>query len=324
MNLNKSLMDKEERIAVERKFYLSEMRDYEIYNALASRERNPKLKELLGRIARMEEKHTMLWKKMLDEDAVNIPSRQGTIIAIETAGYTAARRILGVAFVSKLLGRNEVSSLERFSGAVKRVGLTRKARGYLNTIINDEERNEEYLKRSLREHDSGLDYIGSIVLGLNDGLVEVLAAVTGIAVLARAGFIVVVAGMIIGLSGTLSMAGGVYLSAKSHGLVQEGGGSEEFTGTNPRKDALYTGIYYFFGAMVSIVPFIFGFEGFAGILLAIILVSAVLTFASVVVAVVSNTSIKKRVFEMLAVSLGAAFAAILLGVVMKIKFGITI
>ena len=132
----------------------------------------------------------------------------------------------------------------------------------------------------------------------------------------------VIGGIIVGISGTLSMAGGAYLSSKSYNLVEE-----EKKGTrasnSPFKDAAYTGIFYFLGSLSSVVPFAAGLSGFAGILTAIIIVSIVLVLASAVIGIVSKTSIKRRSLEMLTISLGAAFVTIILGIILR-SYGIAI
>ena len=132
----------------------------------------------------------------------------------------------------------------------------------------------------------------------------------------------VVGGIIVGISGTLSMAGGAYLSSKSYNLVEE---EKKGTSTtnSPFKDAAYTGIFYFLGSLSSIVPFAAGLSGFAGILAAIIIVSIVLILASAVIGIVSKTSIKRRSLEMLTISFGAAFVTIILGIILR-SYGIAI
>ena len=83
-------------------------------------------------------------------------------------------------------------------------------------------------------------------------------------------------------------------------------------------------MYYFIGAVIAVLPFLFGLSGLNGIIASIVLVCVVLTLASIIIAIVSYTSIKRRIFEMLAISLAAAFATIVLGTIMKRFFGISV
>jgi len=57
--------------------------------------------------------------------------------------------------------------------------------------------------------------VGDFVYGISDGLVEVLAAVSGLSGAISSPLFVAVGGLIVGVSGTLSMAIGAYLSTKS-------------------------------------------------------------------------------------------------------------
>ena len=322
-------MKDSERLKLVRELYLHEMADYEIFSRMAGAEKDKGLKVLLGRLARMEKAHMEIWEDIGEEMAGKKEEMAGPgawMVMIKVYAYLLARRILGVAFVTMLLGRGELESLERYNDAVRNSSLPKEDRKRLDTIIADEKYNEDNLKDSIRKYRGQLNYIRSIVFGLNDGLVEILAAVAGIAVVATTSGVVVIAGIIIGVSGTLSMAGGSYLSAKSHNLVEDidEDGVSRSHHTTPAKEALYTGVYYFMGSLVAVMPFIFGLVGFEGIISAVIAVSIVLTTVSVIVAVVSGSSVSRRIFEMLAISLGAVVVTVILGTIARVYFGVVI
>lgn len=316
------LMKESERLRLARKLYLDELVDYEIFSRLAKSEKDRSLRILLGRLARMERAHMGLWAEIAGRKEPEL-GFGSWIVMLRVYAYLIARKILGVAFITMLLGKGEMEALGRYNEVMKSFGQSAIDRKRLDTIIADERYNEADLKEKIREYRGQLNYIRSIVFGLNDGLVEILAAVAGIAVVASSGIIVIIAGIIIGVSGTLSMAGGSYLSAKSHNLLEEAKEEDEAQ-IRPGHEAMYTGVYYFLGSLVSIVPFALGLSGFAGIIWAVILVSLVLTTVSVIVAVVSGTSIGKRVFEMLAISLGAVVVTVVLGTIARVYFGVVI
>lgn len=58
-------------------------------------------------------------------------------------------------------------------------------------------------------------HIRDVVFGMNDGLVEVLASVAGLVGIYKSNIIAAIAGLIVGISGTLSMSVGAYLSSSS-------------------------------------------------------------------------------------------------------------
>jgi VIT1/CCC1 family predicted Fe2+/Mn2+ transporter len=92
----------------------------------------------------------------------------------------------------------------------------------------------------------------------------------------------------------------------------------------PIKAAYHCGAYYFLGALIAVFPFLVGLHGIEGIALSIVLVCAALTVVSAIVAITSGTSVRRRAFEMLAISLGAAFVTILFGTFARLYFGVSI
>ncbi len=316
-------MSKAHRTALIRRLFIGEFVDYEVFSRLSRSEMDSELKVLLGRLARMEKAHMGIWARMAGgtEPSLGLYS---WIAMLKVYAFLGARKLLGVAFVVMLLGRGEMEALERYTEAIEHAVLSTSDKKLLDMIIADEKYNEADIKDKIKEYKGQLNYIRSIVFGLNDGLVEILAAVSGIAVVATSGTVVVIAGIIIGVSGTLSMAGGSYLSSKSHNLVEDLDASADGKGTTPLHEAAYTGVYYFLGSLVSILPFMAGLVGFTGILVAVLLVSLVLTTVSTIVAVVSGTSIRRRVLEMLGISLGAVAVTILLGGIARTYFGVVI
>ncbi len=311
-----------EKIHMERYFFMLETFHYKLYSKLALSESNSKLRMLLQEMAGGEERHASAWKDALSEHGV-IEPRQQALMGLRIALFQALRTVFGAALVIKLLEKDESRSLAGYISSASRLRFSDKEKKLISWIIRQEQLHESELISEMNAYESEVNYIRSVVFGLNDGLVEVLAAVAGLAVIATSPIVVVIGGMIIGVSGTLSMAGGAYLSSKSGTLV-EGRKAGIGNATKPSREALYTGLYYFLGAMVAIAPFAAGVTGIAGIALAIVLVVAALSAASVVIAITSDTSIKRRMAEMITISLAASFATILLGLVMRIYFGVTI
>ena len=310
------------REEIEKGFLQDELLDHETYLRLARVEKNVEIKELLQRLADKEKEHIDIWRTLLGDagEAIGVPA----FLNFRVFMLEAMRKVLGIAFVTRLLERDEANGLERYKEGLSGNALQEKDKRYLRRIIKDEQGHELAFASKVEKYEGELGYTQSIILGLNDGLVEILAIVAGLATVATTSFIVVIIGLIAGISGTLSMAGGVYLSSKSQGLVQEDGGSKRKKKIFPSREGYYTGIYYFLGALIAVVPFILGLQGYVGIITSIILVSIALIVASTIIAVISGTSIRRRSLEMLAISLGAAFATILFGTFVKAYFGVTI
>lgn len=315
--------DEMKKLRLERRFYKDEVLHYHLYNALARMEKNRKLKRLLQELVHEEERHMDAWKSAVMEHQDREPTPPMTM-GLEISFFRLMRSIFGAAFVTRLLEKDEAKGLEEYTDSVNRVRFSPKERTILNSIIEDETTHEDKLAKEMLIYEGEANYIRSVIYGLNDGLVELLGVVAGLAVIATSPIVVVIGGLVVGISGTLSMGGGAYLSSKAEALSETGVRSKSEVRLHPTREALYTGVYYFIGAIISILPFALGMSGLAGILGSIILVVIALTFASVVIAVLSYTSVRRRISEMLAISLSVAFVTILLGSIIRTVFGITI
>ena len=193
------------------------MLDHFVYATLAMHEKNPTLKHLLEELSAAELRHIGQWKKLLGKDGLKVG--KPAFIGMRALFMVLLERILGVAFVTRLLERNESRGLAAYGESLDNGRLGQKERLITLQIIEDEKGHEASLSKVLEAREADLAYTQSTLLGLNDGLVEVLAIVAGIASVASSSLIVVVIGMISGISGTLSMAGGVYIASKSEQLV---------------------------------------------------------------------------------------------------------
>ena len=284
------------------------------YSALERLEKDPKLRKILGELAKTEWKHANVWSKVsgVRVDEVHI-SRLRILLLV------ALRVLLGPTFIIRLLELNEGKGADYYASAMKSFGTGSNFGKMIREVLYDEQHHEKVLGDLLEKNETELQYIKSIVFGLNDGLVEILAIVVGLAAISSSGFVVAIAVSIAGLSGMLSMAGGAYLSAKSEKLVKS-----ENVSTTPAKEAYFTGFYYLIGALLSILPFALGLQGYAGIIVAVSIVSLAIVIVSFIIAVITGVSVKKRIVEMLAISLGAAFATVAFSTFARIYWHISI
>jgi VIT1/CCC1 family predicted Fe2+/Mn2+ transporter len=90
-----------------------------------------------------------------------------------------------------------------------------------------------------------LRYAGSIVLGLNDALVELTGALAGFTLALQNTRLIALTGLITGVAAALSMAASEYLSTRS-----EGGGR------SPLRASLYTGTAYIITVFLLILPYL--------------------------------------------------------------------
>jgi uncharacterized membrane protein YdjX (TVP38/TMEM64 family) len=86
--------------------------------------------------------------------------------------------------------------------------------------------------------------VGSIVLGLNDALVELTGTLAGLTFALQRGSIVAISGIITGIAAAFSMAASDYLASKAEG--------------DPRakKSAIYTGAAYLVTVVLLVLPYL--------------------------------------------------------------------
>ncbi len=296
--------------------YKNEMLHKEIYSRLAKIEKDKGLKMALLELSVMEAKHERLWGEILIINNVRLPKptfRFSVMLAL------LLRRIVGLALSVKLIEYFEEGLEKKFEDTLKKVKLTGREAKIIKTIERDEVQHERPLEEEVISHGKLLANIRDVAFGLNDGLVELLAVIVGFAAAISNPLVILLAGFIVSISGTLSMAGGAYLSTEYEASVEKkgrrGGAS---------KSAFYVGVMYFIGTLFPLAPFLFGLVGYAGIAVAIIVTALALTVSSSIIAVISDTSIARKVGKTLLISLGIDMITILIGVWARAMFNLPV
>ncbi len=193
-------MISEESLKAILKLQQNEVTEQAIYMNLAKRVKKQSDREMLERIGREEGMHSKLWSKYTKRELK--PQKLKVFI------YSFLSIILGYTFVIKLMEKGEVVSKNSYALLAEEVPEAHR-------VYLDEQRHEETLIDMLDE--DRLQYVGSMVLGLNDALVELTGTLAGLSFALQNNKIVALSGLITGISATLSMASSEYLSARSEG-----------------------------------------------------------------------------------------------------------
>jgi len=284
------------------KLYTTEHFHSYVLTKLAGIERNKDLRKILLMLAEKERKHAFDWMKILGKNAKEPESKS----RFGARFLMLVRSVFGLELAIKIMEyketqlKGELSKRKNQSSAVKH-------------ILLDETKTEMELESKILEHSPVLSNIRDVVFGMNDGLVEIVAAVSGIGAAIQQPNLVIAAGLIVAISGTLSMAGGAYLSTdygNSINLKKE----ESYKNTSPKISAFYVGVSYIIGAMFPLLPFILGMSGYIAIAFSILITAIVLVIASVMISVVSDTRVFDRITKTLLITLGISTITILLGI----------
>ncbi|HEY9055146.1 MAG TPA: VIT1/CCC1 transporter family protein [Rectinemataceae bacterium] len=279
------------------RFQKEEMTGARLYGSLSRRIKAKENARILSDMAQAELGHYAFWKSLSGRDAG--PYRLRLFFL-----YLAAR-LFGLTFALKLLERAEGRAQEGYARVAHLVPEAER-------IGKEEEAHEDALIGMIEEE--RLAYVGSIVLGLNDALVELTGALAGLTFALQKGSIVAVSGIITGIAAAFSMAASDYLSSKAD--------------NDPRakKSAIYTGVAYLLTVILLVVPYLILPQGGAWIYasLAMTLCIAVLIIAgfNFYVAVAKDQDFKSRFLEMAGISLGVAAFSFAVGFLVRSVFGV--
>ena len=285
---------KPEEIAILAKFQVNEITESNIYTQLARIQKNEHNRQILNELAAEEIKHYHILKKYTGLSPK--PNKRKILRHYLTA------RLLGLTFGIKLMERGEVHAqniYRQWSDCED-----------LMMMANEEEEHENKLISLIDEE--GLNYMGSVVLGLNDALVEFTGALAGYTFALQEPKLVALTGSITGIAAALSMAASEYLSTRT----------ENDSSKNAIKASIYTGIAYIITVVVLISPFVFLDNVYWG--LAVCLTSALLIIAifNYYYSVVKTESFKRRFAEMAIISTGIAAISFGIGYALRVFTGI--
>lgn len=273
-------------------FQVNEITEYHIYNRLSRMQKNTHNRQILSELAGEEMKHYRILEKYTG--CTPAPDHW----KIRRCVWIA--RLFGLTFGIKLMEKGEVIAQHVYKNWDN---------VDLQTMATEEEKHEIKLIGLIDEE--GLNYMSSVVLGLNDALVEFTGALAGYTFALQSPRLVALTGGITGIAAALSMAASEYLSTRA-----------EKDGKNAIKASIYTGIAYIITVIVLIAPFVFmsNVYGALGVCLSgALLIIAVFNYYY---AVVRSESFKRRFSEMAVISLGIAAVSFGIGYALRIFTGI--
>ncbi len=201
-------------------FYRDEYSDSVLYAQLAKIEKDEALKNEFLRLSNIEAKHAKFWHDFLARRGVKISKAKVSKFSLYSTRLL--RKILGPGAVASLLEMGENSAIQKYFKFLTtyQEKLDEEERRELSEVILDELEHEKFFYESKQRFH--VENIRDLVLGMNDGLVEILGAVTGLsAVYVYNPKLVGISGLIVGVAGALSMAIGTFISVRSQRQVNE-------------------------------------------------------------------------------------------------------
>jgi VIT1/CCC1 family predicted Fe2+/Mn2+ transporter len=280
----------------------NELTEHIVYHKLALMEKEPANRSALERLSAQEKMHYEFWQSLLpDAEAKKIRARWYTVW-----GISFLRIVFGVTFITKFLETHETGAVQKYQATMGSIPESHRVR--FAQIIEDEKSHEKALIAQLKE--KRVSYIGFIVLGLADAIVEITGVHAGFLGVTGSTLIAGVAGIIVGFSAAISMGSAGYLQAKQE----------------PDKSAILSGFLtwasYFCSVVLLALPYFlirvmipaFIVSTSVGIVLV-----ASFTFYG---AIVFDRKFWREFFETVGLMLGTALATFLLGIIVGSVFHI--
>lgn len=279
-------------------FQKDEITEHHIYARIAAATNDSHNRKVLEEISIQELEHYHIWKKYTGRDV--------TPDILRVWYYTLLACLFGITFAIKLMEGIE----KRAQNVYRQVGTTVPEIG---DIAAREESHEKELIGLLDEE--RLRYLGSVVLGLNDALVEFTGSLAGFTFALQDSRIIAMAGLIMGIAATLSMAASEYLSRRSEG----GNGT-----IDPKKASIYTGAAYIITVILLVLPFLLLQNPYLALPVTLATAVLVILIFTFYISVARDLPFRQRFLEMAVISLGIAAISFVIGLAIRLVLGVDV
>ncbi|HEU4686164.1 MAG TPA: VIT1/CCC1 transporter family protein [Nitrospira sp.] len=312
--------------ALARTLVLDELFDLSLYRKLRDLAPDKDAQETLDGLITVEIQHLAFWQKFfsLQLNQLDIGRR------IKLHVMILACRLFGTNAIHLVLEAIEVHGVRKYL-ALWREYQNQPLGAALHDILLDEFKHEDALVTKLTQRKINAERIRNIFLGLNDGLVEILGAVSGFFGAFGSASTVLIAASTAAVAGALSMAAGTFLALNSEKEVKATEVAKKmFLGEEselapmeeqPLSSAAVVGGAYLVGAMVPVLPVLIGAKDAvfsvltAGLM--VIVVSTILSF-------LSGMDVKRRVILNLGIITVAVSVTYAIGLLAKSLWGIAL
>ena len=275
----------------------NEISEYYTYIWLAKRTRNAKNRQVLEDIGQEERQHYDLLKRLTKTDAEPRKFR--------VFWYKFIARAFGLSFGLRLMEQGEEIGQNVYCKLKDQYP-------ELAELFLDEQRHESEILDLIEEE--RIAYAGSIVLGLNDALMELTGALAGLTFALQNSRLIAMTGFITGIAASMSMAASEFLSARE----------ETDSAKNPAKSSAYTGAAYIVTVLILILPYLLLKNVYAAAATMMGLSVLIIFGYNFYIATAKKLQFWRRFSEMAAISIGVAVISFLIGIAVRTFFDIEI
>jgi len=274
----------------------NEITEYHIYLKLSSSIKDEHNSKILKQIARDELRHHDELKMF-----TGIEKKPNTL---KIYFYIFISMIFGLTFGIKLMERGEESAEKLYRELGDHIEEFKR-------IAKEEDKHERELVEIIEEE--RLKFVGSMVLGLNDALVELTGTLAGLTFALKNTRLIALAGLITGIAASLSMAASEYLSTRT-----------EQENARALKSSLYTGGAYIFTVACLVLPYLVFSSYVVSLVFTIVAAILIILAFSFYISVAKDLSFRERFLEMAGISLGVAAISFVIGYLIRLFLGVDI
>lgn len=265
---------------------------YEVLRVIKSKVRNKDNQIIMEKIMQIKAHQISLLN-------INNHKLKANIIIINI--YVFMSKIVGYTFIVRWLNKKSTRKNLKINDEIiaKEVQVNNKKCTDLGNQIKDEDR---------------LQYVGAIVLGLNDALVELTGTIAGLTFALVNTRLTALAGIVTGISAALSMAASNYLAERAN------------NSQDAFKSSIYTGVAYSITVILMVTPYlIFPDTMYVYALLTMLAVVIFIIFIfNYYIYIAKGEPLIKNFVTMASLSLTVAFIAFIIGLLAKRFLGIDI
>ncbi len=274
----------------------NEITEYHIYRNIAAQIKDEANRRIIERIASEELGHYRTWQHYTHREVK--PDRRRIF------KYTTLSRLFGFTFAAKLMEKGESAAQANYEALIPYIPAAKQ-------VMDDEDAHEQQILALLDEEH--LRYTGSMVLGLNDALVELTGALAGFTLALQDTRLIALTGSITGIAAALSMAASEYLSTKAEG-----------NGKEPLKASIYTGVAYILTVLLLIAPYLLFENYYLCLAAALFLAVLIIAIFNYYIAIAKDESFRSRFLEMTGLSFGVALFSFFVGYLLRTVFHIEV
>jgi VIT1/CCC1 family predicted Fe2+/Mn2+ transporter len=304
---------------------LDELFDLSLYRALRQ-VTEPDVHGTLDELIKVETAHLAFWQKFFNLALNELDL--GRRIKLSVMMFVC--RVFGSTAVHLVLEAIEVHGVRKYL-AIWNEYQTQPLGEALRGILMDEFKHEDVLVTALTERKINAEKIRNIFLGLNDGLVEILGAVSGFFGAFGSATMVLIAALTTAVTGALSMAAGAFLALNSEKEVKTTEIAKSvFLGDesqispmeeSPLGSALVVGAAYITGAFVPVLPVLIGAND---ALFSVITAGLMVIVVSTILSFLSGMDVTRRIALNLVIISVAVSVSYAIGLLARQVWGITV